>query len=78
MIIMAFIIFAMTRGKNNPNRSIKLLQCFSIAFWFAITPALISITLGFAIPQFGAMLFLITYSFRIMFLSMKYLRPSYQ
>lgn len=78
MIVMAFIIFAMTRGKNNPNRSIKLLQCFSIAFWFAITPALISISLGFAIPQFGPMLFLITYSFRVMFLSMKYLRPSYQ
>lgn len=78
MIVMAFIIFAMTRGKNNPNRSIKLLQCFSIAFWFAITPALITISLGFLIPQFGPMLFLITYSFRVMFLSMKYLRPSYQ
>ena len=78
MIAMAFIVFAMTRGKNNPNRSIKLLQCFSIAFWFAITPAIITVSLGFLIPQFGPMLFLITYSFRVMFLSMKYLRPSYQ
>ncbi len=78
MLVMALIIFAMTRGKNNPNRSIKFLQCFSIAFWFAITPALISVSLGFAIPSFGPMLFLITYSFRVMFLSMKYLRPSYQ
>ncbi len=76
MIVMAFIVFAMTRGKNNPNRSTTLLQSFSIAFWMSITPALITLAFGFILPQFGPMLFLICYSFRIMFLSMKYLRPA--
>lgn len=78
MIIMGLIVFLMTRGKNNPNRSTKFLQCYSIAFWMSISPAIISLILGFIVPSFGAMLFLLTYSFRVMFLSMKYLRPAYQ
>lgn len=77
MLIMSLVVFLMTRGKNNPNRSTKFLQCFSIANWFSITPALLTLMLGFIFPSFGPMLFLITYSFRIMFLSMKYLRPAY-
>lgn len=78
MIIMGLIVFVMTRGKNNPNRSIKFLQCYSIGFWTSISPAILALIFGFLIPSFGSMLFLLLYAFRVMFLSMKYLRPAYQ
>ena len=77
MLIMGLVTFLMTRGKNNPNKSIKFLECFSMAFWAGLSPALLSLILGFLVPSFGMMTFLMFYSFRIMFLSMKHLRPAY-
>lgn len=78
MIVMGLVVFIMTRGKNNPNRTMKIWTCYSIAFWMSITPALIALAFGFFMSTLGTMLFILTYSFRIMFLSTKYLRPSYQ
>ena len=77
MLIMGLVTFLMTRGKNNPNKSIKFLECFSMAFWAGLSPAVLSLILGFLVPSFGMMTFLMFYSFRIMFLSMKHLRPAY-
>ena len=77
MLIMGLVTFLMTRGKNNPNTSINFLECFSMAFWAGLSPAVLSLILGFLVPSFGMMTFLMFYSFRIMFLSMRHLRPAY-
>lgn len=77
MLLMGIIIWLMTRGKNNPNNKTKIWEAYSMGFWAAGSPALLSL-LGFLMPQLGMMLFIMLYAFRIMFLSMKQLRPVYQ
>lgn len=76
MLLMGLILWLMCRGKNNPNNKIKIWETYSIGFWAALSPALISL-LGFAMPSMGMMFFIMLYAFRIMFLSMKHLRPVY-
>ena len=76
MLLMGLILWLMCRGKNNPNNKIKIWETYSMGFWAALSPALISL-LGFAMPSMGMMLFIMLYAFRIMFLSMKHLRPVY-
>lgn len=76
MILMGIIIWLMTRGKNNPNNKTKIWEAYSMGFWASGSPAILSL-LGFLIPSFGMMLFIMLYAFRIMFLSMKQLRPVY-
>lgn len=77
MIIMGLVVFLMTRGKNNPNRTIKLLQSYGIAFWSSASPAILTLMIGFMIPSFSMMAFIVMYAFRIMFLSTKQLRAAY-
>lgn len=77
MLLMGLIIWLMTRGKNNPNNKVKIWEAYSMGFWSAGSPAILSL-LGFLFPQFGMMLFIMLYAFRVMFLSMKQLRPVYQ
>ena len=76
MLLMGLILWLMCRGKNNPNNKIKIWETYSMGFWAAPSPALISL-LGFAMPSMGMMFFIMLYAFRIMFLSMKHLRPVY-
>ena len=77
MILMGLIIWLMTRGKNNPNNKTKIWEAYSMAFWSSSSPALLSL-FGFLFPQIGMMLFIMLYAFRVMFLSMRQLRPVYQ
>ena len=76
MLLMGLIIWLMCRGKNNPNNKIKIWETYSMGFWASLSPAILSL-FGFLIPSFGMMLFIMLYAFRIMFLSMKQLRPVY-
>src|SRR5574344_2293946 len=62
--LMGLVIFLMTRGKNNPNRSIKFHQCYGMAAWAALTPGLIALILGFMFTGYEIMLFVVTYGFR--------------
>ncbi len=76
VLLMGLVIFLLTRGKNNPNRGIKFQQCFNIAYWCTATPALLALILGFWLSQYQVMLFVMTFGFRIMWLSMKTLSPN--
>ncbi len=76
VLLMGLVVFLLTRGKNNPNRGIKFQQCFNIAYWSTATPALIALVLGFWLSQYQVMLFVMTFGFRIMWLSMKTLSPN--
>jgi len=76
LFFMGLMIFIMTRGKNNPYRIYTFWMTQKMSYWAAFTPALLGMIIGFfvnvTILQF---LFIILFGFRIMWLSMKTLRP---
>ena len=76
VFFMGLLIFIMTRGKNNPYRIYTFWMTQKMSYWAAFTPALLGMIIGFfvnaTILQF---LFIILFGFRIMWLSMKTLRP---
>ena len=76
LLLMGLVMFLMTRGKNNPNRVIKWYQCYGMAAWAAPTPALLTLIMGFILPSYAVMYFVLFYGFRIMWMSMKQLRPA--
>lgn len=76
VLLMGMVLFLMTRGKNNPNRSIKFQQCYNIGYWATLSPAIIALVLGFLLPGYEVMLFVVTYGFRVMWLSMKQFQPA--
>lgn len=73
--LMGFMVWILTRGKNNPYRYFKIWECFKISFWAAITPALLTCGLGFLLARFANVLFPLLLGVRVMWLSMKSLRP---
>ena len=80
-IIMTLVLFLMSRGKQNPNSLLKFQEVMGITFFASLTPALLSMIIGFLMGgsfQTVCMLYIMTFGFRCMWLSMKYLRPQYQ
>ena len=73
--IMGFMIWILTRGKNNPYRLFTVWQCFATAFWASFTPGLLTVGLGFLIKNFASMIFPLLMGVRCMWLTMKSLRP---
>lgn len=76
-LLLGLIVFLMTRGKSNPNRSLKFYQCLLIAFYAALTPALITLILGFIISSMAIMVYVMVFGFRVMWMTMRSLRPQY-
>ena len=74
-LIMGFMVWVLTRGKANPYRLFTVWDSFKIAFWASITPAVITVGLGFLIKSFASMMFPLLIGVRVMWLSMKSLRP---
>lgn len=80
-IIMIPILFLMTRGKNNPSREMKFYQVMGVGFMASASPAILALVVGYIMGgsfQTLAMIYVMIYGFRCMWLSMKYLRPQYQ
>lgn len=75
VLIMGFMLWILTRGKNNPYRLFTVWEAFKMAFWASISPALITVALGFLITNFAATMFPLLVGVRIMWMSMKSLRP---
>jgi len=73
-IFMGFMLWVLTRGKNN-LRWFNLWETQKIAYWAAITPAILTTGLGFLITSFAQVMFPLLLGVRIMWLSMKLLRP---
>lgn len=73
LLIMGFMVWILCRGKNNPYRLFTVWDCFKISFWAGLSPALLTCGLGFL---FGAkILFPLLLGVRVMWLTMKSLRP---
>lgn len=77
VIFMGLMIFILTRGKHNPYRIFTIFECMWIACWASLTPAILTSGLGFLIKSFSQIIFPLLLGVRIMWLSMKSLRPDY-
>lgn len=76
-IFMGLMIFLLTRGKRNPFNYLSFMACQKICAWSAVSPALLGMILGFMFSQYAVMFFIILLGVRVMWLTMKQLRPSY-
>ena len=74
-LIMGFMVWVLTRGKNNPYKLFTVWESFKIAFWAALTPAMLTCGFGFLFKNFATMLFPLLLGVRVMWLTMKSLRP---
>ena len=75
VLIMGFMVWVLTRGKNNPYRIFNVWECYKIVAWAALTPAILTSGLGFLIKMFASTIFPLLLGVRVMWLSMKSLRP---
>lgn len=75
ILVYGFTLWILTRGKNNPNRDMKIADTMKISCFAAISPAILSLIIGFLIPSFASFSFILFSSFRLMWISMKTLRP---
>ena len=77
VLFMGLMIFVLTRGKHNPFRIYTIFECMWIACWASLTPAILTSGLGFLIKSFSQIIFPLLLGLRVMWLSMKSLRPDY-
>lgn len=77
MFFLGLMIFLLTRGKNNPFRSLNFWICQKIAYFLGFTPAVLALILGFIFSTniIGQMSFIMLVSLRVMWASMRQLRP---
>ena len=75
VLIMGFMVWVLTRGKNNPYKLFSVWECFKISFWASVTPAMLTCGFGFLFKNFASMLFPLLLGVRVMWLTMKSLRP---
>lgn len=75
IIVFGFTLWILTRGKRNPNNTIKLGETLTMSCISSVSPAILSLVVGFLFPSFATLSFMLFASFRLMWLSMKTLRP---
>ena len=77
-ILMGFLMWLLTRGKNNPNNYFSIWLCEKIQARLGLAPALITLVVGFFLTNYAAMIYILTIGLRVMWISMKELRPVQQ
>lgn len=78
IILFGAITFLMTRGKRNPFRIYTFWDTQKMAYWAAFTPAVLAMVLGFILTQYAFVFFMFAYGMRMMWMSMKSLKPTAQ
>lgn len=76
--IMGFLLWVMTRGKNNPFNYLTLWACLKMEAWASVAPGLIGLILGFLFTQYAVMIFIMCLGMRVMWISMRQLKPEIQ
>lgn len=75
-ILFGLFVFLFSRGKNNPMRVLTYWQSQKIAFWASFAPAVLNLLAFIPIlKNLMLIFFVILYGFRIMWMSMRSLRP---
>ena len=74
-VVMGFIMWILTRGKNNPNNYFTPWLTQKVEARLALAPGILTMILGFFLPQYVPIGFIVTLGLRVMWISMKELRP---
>ena len=77
-VIMGFLMWLLTRGKNNPNNYYTPWLTEKVQARLALAPALITLIVGFFLTSQTLLIYIITIGMRVMWTSMKELRPIQQ
>ncbi len=77
-VIMGFLMWLLTRGKNNPNNYYTPWLTEKVQARLALAPALITLIVGFFLTSQTMLIYIITIGMRVMWTSMKELRPLQQ
>lgn len=77
IFVMGLLVFLLTRGKNNMFNYLKFIDTQKIVWWASLAPAILAMIFGFIFANFAQMMFIILLGMRVMWLSMKQLRPQY-
>lgn len=75
VVFMGLMVYLLTRGKMNPFRIYTIWDTQKIVYWAAPAPAVLSLAFGFMIASFAQIAFPLLIGMRLMWLSMKTLRP---
>jgi hypothetical protein len=74
-VVMGFLMWILTRGKNNPNNYFTPWLTQKVEARLALSPAIITLIAGFFLTNQAPLLFILTLVLRVMWISMKELRP---
>ena len=79
MLFLGLMVFLLTRGKNNPFNVLNFWTCQKIGYFLSFTPAVLALIVGFIFStnMIGQMAFIMLLSLRVMWASMRQLRPVY-
>ena len=77
VVILGTLIFLLTRGKNNMFNYMKFIDTQKIVWWASLSPAILAMILGFILNNFAQIMFIVLMGLRVMWISMKQLRPQY-
>ena len=77
-VVMGFLMWLLTRGKNNPNNYYTPWLTMKIQGRLGLAPALITLIVGFFLTSYAPLIFILTLGLRAMWVSMKELRPIQQ
>ena len=77
-LFMGLLMWIMTRGKNNPNNYFSIWLCMKIEARLGFAPGIITFLVGLFLTQYASMIFILTLGLRVMWISMKELRPVQQ
>lgn len=74
-VLMGFLMWLLTRGKNNPNNYFTPWLTMKIQARLGLSPAIITLVAGFFLTQYAPVIYIVTVGLRVMWMSMKELRP---
>ena len=77
-VLMGFLMWLLTRGKNNPNNYFSPWLTMKAQARLALSPALIAFVAGWFLTQYIVMIYIMLLGLRVMWMSMKELRPIQQ
>ena len=74
-LLMALLMFLLTRGKNNPNNYFSFWLCIKIQGRLSFCPGLLAMVVGFFLTSQIPLIMIMLLGLRVMWISMKELRP---
>ena len=74
-LLMALLMFLLTRGKKNPNNYFSFWLCLKIQARLSFCPGLLTMVIGFFLTSQIPLIMIMLLGLRVMWISMKELRP---